>query len=278
MVKIVCLLAILITPSRAFSACPPSHTQNTAHVFGIDICAEQSVPQWAMDHAVTITSEYLDNDEDGGADHPDIENALRHNKAVLVLFRDQTSAENFDFETIENRIGQDLYVTEMHPDGRKHQLFDASLEEILHLITHAGYESLYPDIFGTHPGTAVSKAMDKARGGMFLTIPRSYPQKAWYSYDDPTCDYACQAGEYIYWALTSYLGAQKDAWRQGEIAEEWRAPTPEKLRQMDPDIVKIIENPVYHLPQNLPDGHYALKPNEENTPHKRRAKHPLYGR
>ena len=32
--------------------------------------------------------------------------------------------------------------------------------------------------------------MDIARGGRFLSIPMDYPDTAWYTYDDETCDYA----------------------------------------------------------------------------------------
>jgi hypothetical protein len=51
--------------------------------------------------------------------------------------------------------------------------------------------------------------MDIARGGHFKQIPKLYPAKSWYIYGDKTCDDSCQLQEYIYWSLTSLLGAQK---------------------------------------------------------------------
>ena len=65
--------------------------------------------------------------------------------------------------------------------------------------------------------------------------------------------------EYIYWAMTSMLGAQKSIHRQREIAHEWRLPTRELVRKGDPDVYKLLIDPRYKLPKKLPDGKYKLK-------------------
>ena len=75
------------------------------------------------------------------------------------------------------------------PGWTRRGRFDATLEEVLHLITHAGYAHVYPEVFGEKPGTQIAKAMDQARGGHFRRVPRSYPAGAWYTYDDRSCDY-----------------------------------------------------------------------------------------
>jgi hypothetical protein len=92
------------------------------------------------------------------------------------------------------------------PHNAQGRDFDASIEEVLHLITH-GYVNLYPDRF-SHRSSDLTRAMDVARGGQFRSIPRRYPEGAWYTYDDETCEYECMAVEYFYWALTSILGGQ----------------------------------------------------------------------
>ena len=131
---------------------------------------------------------------------------------------------------------------------------DASLEEVFHVITHSGYASAYPEIFGESVGTTVSDAMDIARGGQFTSIPNPYPAEAWYTYDDQTCDYGCMATEYIYWAMSSMLGAQSN--RLDEIQQEWKLNTREKVEQQDHAIFQILTDPQYGFPTVLPDGTY----------------------
>jgi len=114
------------------------------------------------------------------------------------------------------------------PHNARSNEFDASIEEVLHLITN-GYVALYPDRFGLNyrRPSDLTRAMDVARGGQFTLIPRQYPDNAWYSYDDYTCDYECMAVEYFYWALTSILGGQDFPQRAEWIENEWRLSSPE---------------------------------------------------
>ena len=114
---------------------------------------------------------------------------------------------NHLFDTISS---QNLFNEEIHTEGSSIENgFDATLEEVLHLISDYGYSPTYPKVFGTHTGTDIADAMDIARGGQYLSIPARYPSTAWYHYTDSTCNYSCQITEYIYWGLTTYLGGQK---------------------------------------------------------------------
>ena len=148
--------------------------------------------------------------------------------------------------------GQSQSATETAPADA----FDATLEEVFHLITNHGYANAYPEVFGTKPGTKLADCLDAARGGRFEDVPRRYPRDAWFSYDDDTCEYECQITEYIYWAMTSMLGAQKPRWRQREIADEWKLPTRELVKERDPAVFKLLSDPRYKFPTRLPDGRY----------------------
>ena len=72
---------------------------------------------------------------------------------------------------------QDLFGFETHPDFHPetdYDPFDATLEEVLHLVTHVGYARAYSTVFGEEVGTSIANAMDIARGGQFTSIPSEY--------------------------------------------------------------------------------------------------------
>ena len=224
-------------------------------VFGIDLYAVREVEDAKLLHAANVMAQYLDNDEDGLIDNQLVLNKMLENKAFLVMWKKK---KDLNIRPPSGRIGQDLGNDETNPSfvsngntGR----FDATLEEVLHLINNAGHSYAYPGTFGKNKKSALSKAMDVARGGRFFKIPSIYPANAWFSYYDSTCDYeTCQTIEYLYWALTSILGAQEN--RLNEIGKEWKLNTADLLENTDNEIFELLTNPIYNLPTILPDGSY----------------------
>ena len=98
-------------------------------------------------------------------------------------------------------------------------------------------------------------------------MPAAYPRKAWYTYYDRTCDYRCQITEYIYWGITSLLGAQDFPNRLEEISEEWRWNTPAKVKSGDPDLYALLSDPKNSFPTNMPDGNNKPQvTNKSRTP------------
>lgn len=224
-------------------------------VFGIPIYAVKEVDDLRLLHAANIMAQYLDNNEDGEIDNKQVLDAMKSVNAFVVMWKSEDDMESMTIP--ENAEGQDLgndeTIIEWHSNGHKGR-FDAALEEILHIITHAGYANAYPEIFAEQDGSSLCNAMDVARGGHFTSIPNPYPAEAWYSYDDETCEYNCMATEYLYWALTSKLGAQKN--RLNEINHEWKLNTPALLQSTDTGIFTILSDEQYKLPTVLPNGKY----------------------
>jgi hypothetical protein len=229
-------------------------------VFGVKIFGSRSVGDPKILHAAGVLAQYLDNDEDCVPDDSQVVQAMIANGAFLAMFFDDREIESsglFESDILDGFAGQDLYDRETHPEGSSPERgFDATLEEVLHLVTAKGHASVYPNVFGESPGSAIADAMDTARGGRFDSVPQRYPDGAWYHYDDRTCDYRCMVTEYFYWALTAKLNAQNYSGRCEEIAREWELCTPELVRERDPAIWALLSDAANKLPTRLPTGRY----------------------
>lgn len=223
-------------------------------VFGIPIYAVTAVDDAKLLHAANIMAQYLDNNEDGTVDNQLVIDKMLENNAFMVMWKNES---DLNINPPNNALGQDLgndeTIPAWHTNGHTGQ-FDAALEEVWHIITHAGYSQVYPNIFGEQAGTSLSNAMDVARGGNFTTIPNPYPNGAWYTYDDATCDYNCMTTEYFYWAMTSILGAQAN--RLNEISQEWDLNTSALVQSTDTAVYGLLTDPQYKYPTVLPDGTY----------------------
>ncbi|NQY90188.1 MAG: hypothetical protein HRT46_00850 [Deltaproteobacteria bacterium] len=273
------LLQVATLAPAGAQSCPAAVTANYferyVNVMGVHLFATPSVSDAKLEHAAAVMARYLDNDEDGVADDAAVLAAMIATDASIFMFaneNDANSATNDD-ALMDSLTFQDLYASETvigYP-GSTNQ-FDFALEEVLHLVTSIGWASAYPSVFGEHAGSTLALAMDTARGGHFeesgndncdggsqcaLPPGGNYPAGAWYTYDDPTCDYSCMATEYIYWALTSLLGGQQAPGRPGDIVAEWQLATPAQVQANDTAITNLLTAQGYSLPTVLPDGSYA---------------------
>lgn len=231
-------------------------------VFGTLIVGTAKASDESIIHAANIMAQYLDNNEDGIADNPAVVEQLKSKGATLLMAANPAEIESLFEQIPESDAYQDLYSSEVIVGDSANITngeFDASLEEVLHLITHVGYAGVYPAVFGETAGTVLADAMDVARGGQFETIPTNYPVGAWYTYDDETCDYSCMATEYFYWSLTSILGAQKSAARLENIKQEWQLNTKDLVQEKDSLVYTLLTDAQYKIPTILPNGNYTFK-------------------
>lgn len=187
---------------------------------------------------------------------------------------------------------QELRGSGINPTGVGE--FDASLKEISHLLTDHGWSEAYPYTFGMLAGSTLTNYMDSGRGGHYewcvehkmldgATMGGSihggnqtcldwgavhpvnafaygkadnrYPSGSWYHYDNEACDYSCQASRYLYWGVTTVLGAQTGRYEQ--VSKEWEHVTPTGLQSGDLNFYNLLTNPEYKLPTGyLPTGGY----------------------
>ncbi|MEM7095961.1 MAG: hypothetical protein AAF567_23355 [Actinomycetota bacterium] len=224
-------------------------------VWGVAIVGTDTTDDADLLHAANVMAQYLDNDADGSPDDPAVLESMVANRATLLMAATPDEFEQLDGDALDQVFdavglgGQDLYGSETNRAGR----FDASLEEVHHLILNTGWAQVYPEALAIEDGSDLAVALDLARGGHFDRVPDTYPDGAWFTYDDRTCDYDCMLVEYFYWAHTSLLGAQQD--RGDEIGHEWRLETAQSVRAGDPTVTALIES--LPLPTVLPDGAYT---------------------
>ncbi len=223
-------------------------TNRKVVVFDIPIYAFAEVEDSKLLHAANIMAQYIDNNEDGIFDNELVWNRLKAEQAALFLWKNESQ-----ISLPAQDLGNDETILEWHQNGQNGR-FDATLEEVWHVITHSGYSKAYPTVFGETAGTALCNAMDIARGGQYTSIPNPYPANAWYTYDDGTCTYNCMATEYFYWGMSSILGAQSN--RLSEIQQEWDFNTASLMQSGDSLLYSLLTDPQYKFPTVLPDGSY----------------------
>ena len=252
-----------------------------ASVFGVNFFATSNTPDDKLVHSVSVLAEYLDNDADGLADNEKVLKALLAVNASMIMSDTEDDLDR-SLDALPERLHQSvddgdiifltLFADEVPPNDGP----DASLEEILHLITQAGYARAYPDVFGEEQGSEIANYMDVARGGYFAeddpsdcdddpnenwatgqcAVPPNgvYPNDAWYTYTDTTCSYDCMVTEYTYWAITSVLGAQSN--RCDAIADEWSLCTESQVESQDNAVYRLLGDPSFALPTRIPKGDY----------------------
>jgi len=173
-------------------------------VFGVPIYATSGVSDDKVLHAANVLAQYLDNDADGTPDNPLVVEKIKANNGGIPLFSEPDVDDDILY-TASDEYTEYCWVVLYEDETNPRNQFDASLEEILHMITQCGYAEAYPEIFGEHEDSLIAEYMDNARGGFFDQVPSSYPAGAWYSYDDYTCKHECMITEYFYWTMTSIL-------------------------------------------------------------------------
>ena len=252
------VLLIILCVSACLSGSAPNY--RAVSVFGVTCVSSNAVPIAKFKHMASVLAQYLDNDEDGMVDDPNIVNAMIAERALMVQFVNEPEAMQILSRygnTLDTFHWQEVFSFECFPQGSSQQNgFDATLEEVLHLVSSAGWTNAYPSAFREQTGSELCQAMDIARGGHFNNVPNNYPSSAWYHYDDQTCDYPCQATEYFYWLLTSILDAQSYPGRNNQISNEWEPNTPALVQSIDLAGWALMHDPRFTFPTVLPDGDY----------------------
>jgi len=249
--------------------CLNTQFQMFVDVFGLYVVAPSSAPEEYVIHSANVLAEYIDNDKDG---LPDDRAVLDHllGENFLTPVWVMSTREQFD----QNRRGTVCddgvsLAASMYYDEDEWAIggiqsagtWDTNLEEIWHIVSN-GWYSTYPEFFGDEPSESskLVNAMDAARGGRFFAIPDKYPDNAWYSYYDDTCDYGCQLHEYFYWITMANIDALDPVLTSkcADSAHEWNVCNQSELGKVDALAFDLLNNHGFNLPTNIPNGRYSV--------------------
>jgi len=245
---------------------PVSAYPKFTEVFGVAVFGHSSISDAKFQHVASVLAEWLDNDEDGCADIPLVVSKMTTTSPKPFTWAEKdngelTSAQVDAFISAGFEPGSVTYNSELLPScagvAATENCADATLEEVLHMVTDKGYMPAFPSTFSTavNSNSLLTAAMDVARGGKFTSIPASYPTSAWFTYNDATCDYRCMATEYVYWGISAYVGSL--AGRKNSIANEWKFSTKAELLAGDVKLSAILQDTSsYRAPSVAPDGKY----------------------
>ena len=258
------------------------------NVFGVTIAAMPNTPIPEIIHSAKIYAQLLDNNEDFIPDDPKIYNYHQNDRKgrnSLIVLVDTKALDN---EWISFKPGQRFWVPAqaLRPghSGVGHSRdgeMDIAVEELFHKYGKS-LQHVYPKDFGLPDHEAgetwsstLSEAMDIARGINRNVKPVNgkwiYPQNAWYTYDDTSCEWGCQIDEYLwhiwgtnigyYQSLTRAPGRPKNEGKPGgwcdNIGREWKICSKEKLKEVDFPSFNLLNNKGYKLPTRIPYGEYG---------------------
>ena len=193
------------------------------HIFSATVSTEK------INHVAKVLNGYI-------ASKRGIYKHMRRNKAAMLIFEDEDADERFydslnkrqkkRYKHFNRKINyQHLYLDEIVPsyifDSTVSE-FDATLEEVLHLVTDMGYAHRFPKKFRVHRGNSkLRRETKKARGGVTGRGRTKYPPGTWFKYNDKTCNNSCMMSEYIYWCVSTELGFQSRRKDLPEVKNEF---------------------------------------------------------
>ncbi len=254
-----------IVPEYSPNECLNESFDKFVNVFGMYVAGVPEAPEELVLHTANILAQYIDNDEDGTPDDPEVLRVLVGGNYIVPVWTEsdlESLWKSIRRTSCEDNTGfaASMYIDEdewalggIEATGR----WDTNLEEVWHVVSMGWYEA-HPEYFGDSSSSRLGEAMDAARGGTFERIPSSYPENSWYNYYDYTCDYYCQIHEYFYWILMANIGALDPSLTDkcDESRDEWHICTKAELETVDVLAYDLLNNQDFRLPTRIPTGSY----------------------
>jgi len=265
-------------------------------VFGIKVFALEGVTDRDLKLVANVLAQWIDNDENGTPDNPDVlaEIARHKSRMILGITFDQIGPwhENsqkmlkhahaptygLDVTTINHnwyglppsKYSQSQYFTEgfLPPD--------AATEETFHLITDIGYANVYPYSFwhgeiGDNPSAAlrshIAKRGEGQRDASLLTVAMDNARGGYFKQipnqypDNAWYTRSDDCGYKCFVGEYIHWGmitlVGYNEKRKYGIQNQWQITNARSLRRRDTALYELLTNSEYKFPKTAPDGSYG---------------------
>lgn len=228
--------------------------------FGILVAGDAQFSDAYITQAARIMAQYIDPNQDGKPDLPDVYRALVGSNAWLPMPWDQDDWLEVE-EDINDVVGFGMIAPRWWMDGRIHKAGPTPkqntlfFEEVTHLYTEFGLGGAYPHLFGTetYRQSIVSRETKAAWCDYWQHPENNCPGKPAKDPDGDCSDASCNATEFLFAVVANLSG--------NDLGDEYPGleKTENALRNvLSEDFLELLENPDYGLPTQAFDYAYPL--------------------
>lgn len=228
--------------------------------FGILVAGNANFTDAYIAQAARVVAQYIDPNQDGKPDLPDVYRTLVASNAWLPLPWDQEDwleveediNEVVGFGMIAPRWWMDGRIQEAGPTPTQNTLF---FEEVTHLYTEFGLGRAYPHLFGTetYGQSIVSRETDAASCDYWQHPENNCPGRPAIDPNGDCSDASCNATEFLFAIVANLSGNDL-----GDVYPGLAKKQDALRNALSEDFLELIENPDYGLPMQAFDYTYPL--------------------
>ena len=268
----------------------------TITVFGIKIFALEGVTDRDLKLVANVLAQWIDNDENGTPDNPDVLAEIVRQKSRMILGvtfdqigpwheKSQKMLKHIHAPTYGldvTTINHNWYSLPLSEYSQSHYLTegllppDAATEETFHLITDIGYANVYPSSFwhgevGDNPSATlrahIAKRGEGQKNASLLTVAMDNARGGYFKHmpkqypDNAWYTRSDDCGYKCFVGEYIHWGiitlVGYNKKREDGIHNQWQITNARSLRNRDTALYELLTSTEYKFPKTAPDGSYG---------------------